>query len=204
MSQLIAYQKNLWIFPSFLLFFVENITHILYVNDSDDGDFFDQNLNLVTLYVCLHCFFLTCYWQVIGDKKWREVTNTFNFPSSATNASFILRKYYISLLRHYEQSYFFRAKGWTKPSASLYLKQNLLTFFYCDFWFFFKIFLHFFNCSMFFFSAVSPNITGASILRRGKRIESAFSLSEIQSATRKRRKGNGEVALTGFHLLFDT
>lgn len=99
--------------------------------------------------------------KVIGDRRWRDVTNAFNFPSSATNASFILRKYYLSLLRHYEQIYFFRAKGWTVPSA------------------------------------VSPSTTGASIFRREKRIQSTFSSPEIQSATRKRRKGNGEVALKG-------
>ncbi|CAM8898974.1 unnamed protein product [Rhodiola kirilowii] len=34
----------------------------------------------------------------------------FNFPSSATNASFVLRKYYISLLHHYEQLYYFKAR----------------------------------------------------------------------------------------------
>ncbi|KAI0492744.1 hypothetical protein KFK09_027020 [Dendrobium nobile] len=92
--------------------------------------------------------------------KWREVTNAFNFPSSATNASFILRKYYISLLRHYEQIYFFRAKGWTIPSA------------------------------------VSLSTTRVSVLRTEKTSESAFALPEIQSATRKRKKGNEDVALT--------
>ncbi|XP_020577918.1 high mobility group B protein 15-like [Phalaenopsis equestris] len=55
--------------------------------------------------------------KVIGDRRWREITNAFNFPSSATNASFVLRKYYISLLRHFEQVYFFRAKGWSIPSS---------------------------------------------------------------------------------------
>ena len=39
----------------------------------------------------------------------------FNFPSSATNASFVLRKYYISLLFHYERLYYFKAKYWTPP-----------------------------------------------------------------------------------------
>lgn len=55
--------------------------------------------------------------KVIADRRWREVTNAFNFPSTATNASFILRKYYLSLLRHYEQIYFFGARSWSIPSA---------------------------------------------------------------------------------------
>ncbi|VFQ75917.1 unnamed protein product [Cuscuta campestris] len=54
--------------------------------------------------------------KVLGDKRWKEVTSTFSFPSSATNASFVLRKYYASLLHHYERIYFFNAKCWT-PSA---------------------------------------------------------------------------------------
>ncbi|KAG0491122.1 hypothetical protein HPP92_007985 [Vanilla planifolia] len=56
--------------------------------------------------------------KVVGEKRWREVTNVFNFPSTATNASFVLRKYYISLLHHYEQIYFFEVKGWSSlPNA---------------------------------------------------------------------------------------
>ncbi|KAK4749607.1 hypothetical protein SAY87_027056 [Trapa incisa] len=51
--------------------------------------------------------------QVIRERKWKDVTATFNFPSTATNASFVLRKYYVSLLQHYEQIYFFKARGWT-------------------------------------------------------------------------------------------
>ncbi|XP_047945347.1 high mobility group B protein 15-like [Salvia hispanica] len=51
--------------------------------------------------------------KILKEKKWKEVTAVFNFPSSATNASFILRKYYVSLLYHYEQIYFFKAKCWS-------------------------------------------------------------------------------------------
>ncbi|XP_071706373.1 high mobility group B protein 15-like [Rutidosis leptorrhynchoides] len=51
--------------------------------------------------------------KVLDDKKWREVTNGFNFPPSATNASFILRKYYMSLIHHFEQVYYFKAKAYT-------------------------------------------------------------------------------------------
>ncbi|KAH9312998.1 hypothetical protein KI387_028033, partial [Taxus chinensis] len=53
--------------------------------------------------------------QVIRDRKWKEITSVFNFPSTATNASFVLRKYYISLLHHYEQVYFFGAQGHLIP-----------------------------------------------------------------------------------------
>nr|XP_043611824.1 high mobility group B protein 15-like [Erigeron canadensis] len=54
--------------------------------------------------------------KVLEEKKWREVTNSFNFPPSATNASFILRKYYMSLIYHFEQVYYFKAKAWTPVS----------------------------------------------------------------------------------------
>ncbi|XP_043722485.1 high mobility group B protein 15-like isoform X2 [Telopea speciosissima] len=55
--------------------------------------------------------------QVIRERRWKEVTAVFSFPSTATNASFVLRKYYISLLHHFEQIYFFGAQGWTSPPA---------------------------------------------------------------------------------------
>ncbi|CAA3016093.1 high mobility group B 15-like [Olea europaea subsp. europaea] len=51
--------------------------------------------------------------KVVRERKWKDVTAVFSFPSSATNASFILRKYYSSLLYHYEQIYLFKAKCWT-------------------------------------------------------------------------------------------
>nr|ABK24816.1 unknown [Picea sitchensis] len=53
--------------------------------------------------------------QVIKDRKWKDITAIFNFPPTATNASFVLRKYYISLLYHYEQVYFFGAQGQPIP-----------------------------------------------------------------------------------------
>ncbi|CAK9865836.1 unnamed protein product [Sphagnum jensenii] len=49
--------------------------------------------------------------QVIKDRKWKELTFAFNFPNTATSAAYILRKYYIGLLHHYEQVYYFRAEG---------------------------------------------------------------------------------------------
>lgn len=63
--------------------------------------------------------------KVLGEKRWKEVTLVFSFPSSATNASFILRKYYISLLFHYERVYYFKAKYWT-PSPDM-LQQTSRT-----------------------------------------------------------------------------
>ncbi|WOL05984.1 high mobility group B protein 9-like [Canna indica] len=56
--------------------------------------------------------------KVIAERKWREVTASFSFPSTATNASFVLRKYYLSLLQHYEQIYFFGSQGWNPSNAT--------------------------------------------------------------------------------------
>ncbi|KAL5702648.1 hypothetical protein ACHQM5_027840 [Ranunculus cassubicifolius] len=52
--------------------------------------------------------------KVVRERKWKEITSVFKFPSTATNASFILRKYYVSLIHHYEQLYYFGAKGWSR------------------------------------------------------------------------------------------
>ncbi|PSS23975.1 High mobility group B protein, partial [Actinidia chinensis var. chinensis] len=60
--------------------------------------------------------------KIIREKKWKEVTAVFSFPTTATNASFVMRKYYMSLLYHYEQIHFFNAKGWS-PSADPF--QNI-------------------------------------------------------------------------------
>ncbi|KAH9680740.1 High mobility group B protein 15 [Citrus sinensis] len=57
--------------------------------------------------------------KIIKERRWKEVTAIFNFPSTATNASFVLRKYYQSLLRDYEQIYFFRSQdSWQGPSTN--------------------------------------------------------------------------------------
>lgn len=45
--------------------------------------------------------------QVITDRQWKEVIVVFNFPTTITSASFVLRKYYLSLLYHFEQVYYF-------------------------------------------------------------------------------------------------
>ncbi|XP_077220505.1 high mobility group B protein 9-like [Tasmannia lanceolata] len=49
--------------------------------------------------------------KVVAEKKWKDVISAFKFPPTTTSASFVLRKYYISLLHHYEQVYFFRLQG---------------------------------------------------------------------------------------------
>ncbi|KAL1820881.1 hypothetical protein ACET3Z_015750 [Daucus carota] len=48
--------------------------------------------------------------KVVKDRKWKEVTMVFKYPSTITSASFVLRKYYQSLLYHFEQVYYFRKK----------------------------------------------------------------------------------------------
>ncbi|KAK5793852.1 hypothetical protein F383_22153 [Gossypium arboreum] len=63
--------------------------------------------------------------KIVRERRWKEVTAVFNFPSTATNASFVLRKYYVSLLHHYEQIYFFKARGWI-PVPSDPLRNQLL------------------------------------------------------------------------------
>lgn len=54
--------------------------------------------------------------QVIRERKWGEVKGIFRFPASVTSASFVLRKYYLSLLYHFEQVYYFRK---AEPSVSV-------------------------------------------------------------------------------------
>ncbi|KAG9441801.1 hypothetical protein H6P81_017655 [Aristolochia fimbriata] len=55
--------------------------------------------------------------KVVGERKWKEVITAFNFPPTTTSASFVLRKYYISLLHHYEKVYYFRLRGPLIPPA---------------------------------------------------------------------------------------
>lgn len=57
--------------------------------------------------------------KIVRDRRWKEVTAVFNFPSTATNASFVLRKYYNSLLLHYEQIYYFKALAWNPLSSDI-------------------------------------------------------------------------------------
>lgn len=47
-------------------------------------------------------------FQVTKDRKWKEVFNALNCPSKITGASFVLKKYYQSLLHNFEEVYYFR------------------------------------------------------------------------------------------------
>ncbi|KAI3708751.1 hypothetical protein L2E82_38168 [Cichorium intybus] len=46
--------------------------------------------------------------KIVSDRRWKEVMAVFKFGPTITNASFVLRKYYLSLLYHFEQVYYFR------------------------------------------------------------------------------------------------
>ncbi|XP_045796419.1 high mobility group B protein 15-like [Trifolium pratense] len=65
--------------------------------------------------------------KLMKERRWKEVTATFNFPSTATNASFVLRKYYASLLYHYEQIYYFRVNRWTPASYDVWQNQPTMS-----------------------------------------------------------------------------
>lgn len=68
--------------------------------------------------------------QVVRDRKWKEIVMVFNYPSTITSASFILRKYYQSLLYHFEQVYYLRKKVLSVPPAG-----TLDCWSYLYFWF---------------------------------------------------------------------
>ncbi|XP_057546111.1 high mobility group B protein 15 isoform X2 [Amaranthus tricolor] len=55
--------------------------------------------------------------KILREKRWKDVTSAFNFPATATNASFVLRKHYHTLLQEYERIYYFKAKVPTAPSV---------------------------------------------------------------------------------------
>ncbi|CAH2038901.1 unnamed protein product [Thlaspi arvense] len=55
--------------------------------------------------------------KILHERRWKEVTATFVFPPTATNASYVLRKYYFSLLNNYEQIYYFRSNGQIPPDS---------------------------------------------------------------------------------------
>ncbi|KAL8264230.1 hypothetical protein R6Q59_022360 [Mikania micrantha] len=48
--------------------------------------------------------------KIVSDRRWKEVMAVFKFGPTITNASFVLRKYYLSLLYHFEQVYYFHKK----------------------------------------------------------------------------------------------
>nr|GEX93363.1 high mobility group B protein 10 [Tanacetum cinerariifolium] len=56
--------------------------------------------------------------KIVSDRRWREVMAVFKFGPTITNASFVLRKAYLSLLYHFEQVYFFRKKSPTLSADS--------------------------------------------------------------------------------------
>ncbi|GAA0185693.1 hypothetical protein LIER_32981 [Lithospermum erythrorhizon] len=63
--------------------------------------------------------------KAIRDRRWREVTAAFKFPSSLTSGSFALRKCYLSLLYHFEQVYYFRREEPPSSVADAYsLSEN--------------------------------------------------------------------------------
>ncbi|KAG5235929.1 high mobility group family protein [Salix suchowensis] len=72
--------------------------------------------------------------QVITDRKWKEVITAFNFPTTITSASFVLRKHYLSLLYHFEQVYHFN-KHIPSVSGTGNCNHILVVFFFL----FFKI-----------------------------------------------------------------
>ncbi|XP_071730291.1 high mobility group B protein 10-like [Rutidosis leptorrhynchoides] len=49
--------------------------------------------------------------KLVSDRRWKEIMGIFKFGPTITNASFVLRKSYLSLLYHFEQVYFFRKKA---------------------------------------------------------------------------------------------
>ncbi|KAI4388550.1 hypothetical protein MLD38_000869 [Melastoma candidum] len=64
----------------------------------------------------LHCLFVEVtsrggIEKVVGDRRWKEVIGSFQFPTTITSGSFVLRKYYMSLLYQFEQVYFFGRQG---------------------------------------------------------------------------------------------
>ncbi|XP_016704769.1 high mobility group B protein 10 isoform X3 [Gossypium hirsutum] len=64
--------------------------------------------------------------KVIKDHKWKEVIVGFRFPTTITSASFVLRKYYLSLLYHFEQVYYFR-KQLSSVSTPGIASESLVT-----------------------------------------------------------------------------
>nr|XP_043629057.1 high mobility group B protein 10 [Erigeron canadensis] len=55
--------------------------------------------------------------KIVSDRRWKEIMAVFKFGPTITNASFILRKAYLSLLYHFEQVYYFRKKAPTVSDA---------------------------------------------------------------------------------------
>ncbi|MED6205123.1 hypothetical protein PIB30_015027 [Stylosanthes scabra] len=54
--------------------------------------------------------------KVIVERKWKDVILGFKFRETITSASFMVRRYYLSLLYHFEQAYYFRKQ--VPPSST--------------------------------------------------------------------------------------
>ncbi|KAL6011819.1 hypothetical protein ACLOJK_002285 [Asimina triloba] len=88
--------------------------HLLYREVTRRGGF-EKVTNSLDLR--MHAMGICFVFKVVRERKWKEVISAFNFPPTTTSASFVLRKYYISLLHHYEQVHFFRVQGPLVPPA---------------------------------------------------------------------------------------
>ncbi|OVA08881.1 ARID/BRIGHT DNA-binding domain [Macleaya cordata] len=66
------------------------------------------------------------FQKVVIEKKWRDVSTAFRLAPTATSASYVLRKHYLSLLHQYEQVYFFKLQGpLFTPTVALPVVKNL-------------------------------------------------------------------------------
>lgn len=70
-------------------------------------------------------------FQVIKDRKWKEIAKGFDFLETLTSASYVLKKWYSTLLHDYEQVYFFRSSEYSAIILSVHKKCHfsLCTFF---------------------------------------------------------------------------
>ncbi|KAI3703756.1 hypothetical protein L1987_73951 [Smallanthus sonchifolius] len=62
--------------------------------------------------------------KIVSDRRWKEVMAVFKFGPTVTNASFVLRKCYLSMLYHFEQVYYFRKET---PTIGPHDATNMLS-----------------------------------------------------------------------------
>ncbi|RVW38979.1 High mobility group B protein 10 [Vitis vinifera] len=76
------------------------------------------------------------WWQVIRDRQMEGSDYSFQIPNNNHQSSFVLRKYYLSLLHHYEQVYYFRKQSFpismADPLNSSPIMGQLLHLFFQD------------------------------------------------------------------------
>ncbi|XP_048227860.1 high mobility group B protein 10 isoform X2 [Ricinus communis] len=109
--------------------------------------------------------------KVVRDRKWKEVIAAFNFPSTITSASFVLRKYYLSLLYHFEQVYQFHKQV---PSVSVSGQY---------FWFFSSFYMHIYVkilFALFFPDDVNGNLVNGSATVEGVTVNQFPGSSQLQ------------------------